>query len=119
MSSWFEDQFKIGGIPALERVFGVTEIVLIRGIDETEPFTARRYDKDRHDKSLETDVTIRVFMLPVEKVAFGANLIEPRTGDYIREGDKIFSILPSESGTPAVTLTTGDLDWEVHTKRIE
>jgi hypothetical protein len=46
------------------------------------------------------------------------DLIEPRTGDRILEGDETFEIQPPDQTKPSVELQAGGIEWVVHTKRI-
>ena len=111
-----ESMFFSAARPLHDQQAGVS-VRFRRGMSTTDPFTARRSDEVERDPALEIDVTVRKFMLPIDKVMLNSELIEPRTGDEILEGDKVFEILPSDGGPPAVTKTNGDFDWQVFTKQ--
>jgi hypothetical protein len=83
----------------------------------SEPFTARRSEEVERDPSLDIDVTVRKYMLPIDKVLINSVQVEPRTGDEILEGDDVFEILPSDGGPPSVTKTIGNFDWQIYTKK--
>jgi len=109
--------FATSGIPLHESQMGVS-VVYVRGARETTSFTARRSGETARDLALEMDITTRVFLLPATSLVIGGSAIQPRVGDKIKEGTKVFQIFPSEGGPPAVTLKVGDHDWQVHTKLV-
>jgi hypothetical protein len=108
--------FQSAALPLHQQQTGVS-VVFRRGSDATSAFTARRSDQVARDPALEIDVTVRQYMLPVSSVNLSGEAIKPRTGDEIVEGDKVFEILPSDGGPPAVTLSIGEFEWHVFTKQ--
>src|SRR5690606_28731777 len=98
-ASRFEEAFNTRVHPALQGLFGV-EVSLHRGHLFTEPFTARRNDREHSalgaEYGLEITVLMRDFLLPVASVVIDGDEVQPRTGDRICEGDEIFEIQPPD-----------------------
>ena len=120
MPNAFEATFADRVIPAANRAFGVS-VYFVRGGLFTPAFTARRGDREHvaiGDDGLEITITMRDFMLPVADLLIDGDLIEPRTGDRILEGDETFEIQPPDQSKPSVELQAGGIEYLVHTKRI-
>jgi hypothetical protein len=120
MPNAFEATFADRVIPAANRAFGVS-VYFVRGGLFTPAFTARRGDREHvaiGDDGIEITITMRDFMLPVADLLIDGDLIEPRTGDRILEGDETFEIQPPDQTKPSVELQAGGIEWVVHTKRI-
>ena len=120
MPNAFEATFADRVIPAANRAFGVS-VYFVRGGLFTPAFTARRGDREHvaiGDEGIEITITMRDFMLPVADLLIDGDLIEPRTGDRIIEGDETFEIQPPDQTKPSVELQAGGIEWVVHTKRI-
>ena len=121
MASRFDNAFNGLVIPALQRFFGTT-VFLSRGVLATEPFTARRGDREHtaigQDFGIEIKITMRDFVLPVASLLIDGDPIEPRTGDRIVDGEETFEITPPDQSKPSVELPPGGTEWLVHTKKI-
>lgn len=108
--------------PLISHQFGV-DVVLARGALVTASFTARRSDRQHsamgQEYGLEVTVEMRDFLLPVASVVLDGDVVKPRTGDRITEGDEVFEIQPPDSRKASVQPMPGGDDWLVHTKRIE
>lgn len=122
MPSRFENRFQALAVPAFEREFGVL-VRFTRGINVSDEFTARRNDRTHKALGAEYGIEIRImmrdFILPLASVVIDGDVIEPRTGDRITEGDEVFEIQPPDDKTPSVELQAGGFEWLVHTKRVE
>jgi hypothetical protein len=121
MPNAFETTFQQRVIPAANRGFGV-EVTLSRGVQTSEPFTARRNDREHkaigHEIGLEISIMMRDFYVPVTVMIDGQQ-IEPRTGDRITEGSEVFEISPPDNDKPPVELQAGGYEYIVHTKRVQ
>ena len=122
MPNAFERTFNERVIPAANRGFGVS-VTLYRGIDVTEPFTARRNDQVYkaigQEYGIEVSINMRDFYLPTSAIVFGGIIVEPRTGDRICEGDETYEIQPPDIARPSVELQAGGYEYIVHTKKVE
>jgi hypothetical protein len=116
LSSVHESMFLAAARPLHDQQTGVA-VRFRRGMATSESFTARRSEEVERDPSLDIDVTVRKYMLPIDKVLINSVQVEPRTGDEILEGDNVFEILPSDGGPPSVTKTIGNFDWQIYTKK--
>jgi hypothetical protein len=127
MASRFETTYRDRVVPAANRAFGTT-VTLVRGSETTEPFTARRGDRDYQsigqEFGIEVTILMRDFLLPVDALFFGSDLMTrdpatPRTGDRIVDGDEVFEIQPPDESRPSVELRPGAFEYLVHTKKIK
>jgi hypothetical protein len=122
MPSRFENRFQTLAVPSFEREFGVL-VRFVRGVNVSDEFTARRNDRTYEavglDYGIKIKLTMRDFILPIASVVIDGDVIEPRTGDRITEGDEVFQIQPPDENTLSVELQAGGFDWLVHTKRVE
>jgi hypothetical protein len=124
MPNAFETTFQQRVIPAANRGFGV-EVTLSRGVQTSEPFTARRNEKTHKSEGgkygLDINVVMRDWILPVASVVVDGSQIEPRRLDVILEiaTSERFEVLQPDENTPAVELMPGGYEWLVHTKKIE
>lgn len=122
MTSRFESRFQDVALPRLQEWFGVT-VRFARGVYVSGEFTCRRNDREYKamgaEYGIEISITMRQFVLPVASVAIDGDLIEPRTGDRIMEGDEIFEIQPPDDVKPSVELQAGGFEYIVHAKRVE
>jgi hypothetical protein len=122
MPSRFDQRFQQFAAPLFDREFGVT-VCLARGVYVTAEFTARRNDREHAaigaEYGIEVKIQMRDFLLPVASVAIDGDVVEPRTGDRVIEGDEVFEIQPPDANKPSVELQAGGFDWLVHTKRVQ
>jgi hypothetical protein len=122
MPSAFEQRFQTNAIPKLNTQFGVS-VTLSRGANTTEAFIARRneqvYKALGHEIGIEVSIVMRDFYLPVASLVLDGLTIEPRTGDWITEGDEVYEISPPDNTKPSIGLLPGGYEYLVHTKRIE
>jgi hypothetical protein len=122
MPSLFERRFNSQSLPMLNRTFGVS-VTLSRGALTTAAFTARRNEQEYkalgHEIGIEVSIVMRDFYLPVSSLVLDGVAIEPRTGDWITEGDETYEISPPDNTKPSIGLLPGGYEYLVHTKRIE
>jgi hypothetical protein len=122
MPSRFESRFQTLAVPKLEREFGVL-VRIIRGVNTSAEFTARRADREYlsigAEYGIEIKITMRDFILQVSSSVIDGDSIEPRTGDRIMEGLEIFEIQPIDEKKPSVELQAGGFEWICHTKKVE
>lgn len=123
MASRFEQTYQTRVTPAALRAFGVTVRFVRNGVYISDEFTCRRNDRVHKalgaDYGIEVSLTMRQYILQVSDVAIDGDLIEPRAGDQIVEGDEIFEIQPPDDVKQAVELQAGGFEWIVQTKRVE
>jgi hypothetical protein len=122
MPNSFETAFNERVLPAANRGFGVS-VTLSRGALATAAFTARRNEQEYkalgHEIGIEVSIVMRDFYLPVSSLVLDGVTIEPRTGDWITEGDETYEISPPDNTKPSIGLLPGGYEYLVHTKRIE
>lgn len=122
MPSRFEQRFQAHAIPVLNREFSVN-VVYSQGSLVTEPFRARRGDREYssigQEFKLEVTVMMRDFWLPVASLVIDGRTIKPQAGDRIIEGAEAFEVSPPSESQSACELLPGDFEWLVHCKRLE
>jgi hypothetical protein len=112
--------FQASVTPQLNRYYGVT-VVLARGALVSEEFTARRNKVENLSSSdadgFRLDFTQRDFLLPVNTIEMDDEIVEPRSGDRVYEGDEVFEIFPEDEFTLPVERHSQN-EWLVHTKQV-